>query len=351
MIASPFEPVRRSGPRRVGIVIYPDAQGMDVSGPYEVFAMASNVLRRMARTDVYELYLIAETLEPIRMTSGARLCPDVRFDDCPGPLDTLIVPGSEQIERAQHDPAVLRLLRERGDDVRRLVSICTGAFFLAALGLLDGRRATTHWSFCQLLQRSFGEVEVVPDALYIKEGRIYTSAGITAGMDLALTLVEEDHGRQVAMAVARSMVLFYRRPGGQSQFSEIIESQASTHFGALIDWNHAEPPRRAHGGDARAPGAHEPAQLHPPVHARARADAGQVHREAAARARPRAARQPQALAEGDRGPLRVPQRGADAPRLPARAPRDAARVPRALRDRLTSRPRRRALGDLRTKWP
>lgn len=236
MIASPFEPVRRSGPRRVGIVIYPDAQGMDVSGPYEVFAMASNVLRRMARTDVYELYLIAETLEPIRMTSGARLCPDVRFDDCPGPLDTLIVPGSEQIERAQHDPAVLRLLRERGDDVRRLVSICTGAFFLAALGLLDGRRATTHWSFCQLLQRSFGEVEVVPDALYIKEGRIYTSAGITAGMDLALTLVEEDHGRQVAMAVARSMVLFYRRPGGQSQFSEIIESQASTHFGALIDW-------------------------------------------------------------------------------------------------------------------
>lgn len=102
--------------------------------------------------------------------------------------------------------------------------------------LLDGKQVTTHWAFCQLLQQTYRSVEVVPNALYIKQGPLYTSAGITAGMDLALTLVEEDHGKDVAMSVARTMVIFYRRPGGQSQFSEIIQSQASSHFDALIEW-------------------------------------------------------------------------------------------------------------------
>jgi transcriptional regulator GlxA family with amidase domain len=225
-----------AAPRRIGIVIYANAQNLDVTGPHEVFAMANLVRQLAAAPPAYEVFLVAESLDPVPMTSGLRLQPDHDFASCPFPLDTLVVPGSALIDSVRDNPAMLRWLRRHAGDARRLVSVCTGAFFLAELGLLDGKKVATHWMFCKQLQDGYRQLEVVPNSLYIKEGNVYTSAGITAGMDLALTLVEEDCGKEVAMMAARTLVLFYRRPGGQNQFSELLVSQSSEHFGELIEW-------------------------------------------------------------------------------------------------------------------
>jgi transcriptional regulator GlxA family with amidase domain len=228
--------VKRSAKRNIGVVIFPEAEVLDITGPHEVFAMALAYQQQQNLPQQYNVFLISKTLKPVAMSSGMKLHPDYRFDDCPLPLDTLIVPGSESIDKALHDPALLDWIKLQSSKVRRLVSICTGAFFLAKLGLLDGKRATTHWGFCPLLQKMYPKVEVVSNAIYINEGNTYTSAGITAGMDLSLALIEEDVGKEIAMQVARKLVLFYRRPGGQNQFSELLLSQSNSYFNELIDW-------------------------------------------------------------------------------------------------------------------
>jgi transcriptional regulator GlxA family with amidase domain len=222
--------------QKIGIVVYPNAMTLDVIGPFEVFAMAANLRKQKKSAGAYEVFLIAETLEPVAMSSGVKMDPDCTFETCPFPLDTLIVPGSDLVDKVMSNKPLLRWLKQHAGHTRRLVSICTGAFFLAELGLLDGMKVTTHWVFSKLLQDRYPELEVQPDSLYIKQGRTYTSAGITAGMDLSLTLVEEDCGKDIAMAVARTLVLFYRRPGGQNQFSDVILSQSSEHFSKLIEW-------------------------------------------------------------------------------------------------------------------
>ncbi len=227
---------RQPDNRKIGVVIYPQAEVLDITGPHEVFSMASVFQQQHQSPGIYEVFLISATLKPVRMSSGMHLQPDYRFEDCPLPLDTLIVPGAENIEQALNDPGLLNWIEQQSDQTRRLVSICTGAFFLAKLGLLDGKKVTTHWGYCQLLQKSYPQLEVVPNAIYIREGNIYTSAGITAGMDLALALVEEDESKETAMSIARKLVLFYKRPGGQNQFSEFILSQSSNPFNELIDW-------------------------------------------------------------------------------------------------------------------
>ena len=226
----------QSDKHRIGVVIYPHAEVLDITGPHEVFSMAAAFQRQQRSSSPYEVFLIAKTPQPVVMSSGMKLHPDYSFEDCPLPLDTLVIPGAEAIEQAIDDQALLDWIQQQAQRVRRLVSICTGAFFLARLGLLDGKRVTTHWGYCQLLQKHYPKLEVVPDALYIRQGNIYTSAGITAGMDLALALVEEDESKELAMSIARKLVLFYRRPGGQKQFSEFILSQSSSHFNELIDW-------------------------------------------------------------------------------------------------------------------
>ncbi|HSR63500.1 MAG TPA: GlxA family transcriptional regulator [Gammaproteobacteria bacterium] len=227
---------RRNEKRTIGIVIYPEAEVLDITGPHEVFSMAAAFQREQRSAGPYEIFLVARTLQPVKMSSGMKLLPDYRFDNCPVPPDTLIIPGAEAIEQAIDDPPVLQWVEQQSGKVRRLVSICTGAFFLAKLGLLDGKRVTTHWGYCQLLQKTYPNVNVVPDAIYIRQGNIYTSAGITAGMDLALALVEEDTGKDIAMSIARKLVLFYKRPGGQKQFSEFLLSQSSSLFNELIEW-------------------------------------------------------------------------------------------------------------------
>jgi transcriptional regulator GlxA family with amidase domain len=227
---------KRSDKLRIGVLIYPEAEVLDITGPHEVFAMALGFQHQYQSVKPYDVFLISKTLKPVKMSSGMKIIPDYQFNDCPLPIDTLIVPGGEYIEQALDDPELLNWIKKQSKKVRRLVSICTGAFFLAKLGLLDGKRVTTHWGFCPLLQKMYPKLEVISNEIFIKDGNTYTSAGITAGMDLSLALIEEDVGKEIAMSVARKLVLFYKRPGGQNQFSEFILSQSNSHFNVLIDW-------------------------------------------------------------------------------------------------------------------
>jgi transcriptional regulator GlxA family with amidase domain len=152
-------------------------------------------------------------------------------------LDTLIVAGGPGVEAAAADPVLVDWVRQRARQARRVASVCTGAFLLAASGVLDGRRAATHWSCCTELARRFPAVRVEPDPIFVRDGPVWTSAGVTAGIDLALALVEQDLGRTVALAVARYLVVFLKRPGGQAQFSAALSLQAAEDkFGALHDW-------------------------------------------------------------------------------------------------------------------
>ncbi len=208
------------------MLAYPDIQMLDVMGPLEVFSRTSRWLKDNGRRtdDAYSLEILGLKRGPFRASSGLRVYADRRFDEVGRGLDTLLIAGGKGTERYRAHAPILRWLRRQARWVRRLASVCTGAFFLAEAGLLKGRRATTHWSFCSQLARRFPDVTVEPDT-----GSIYTSAGVTAGMDLALAMVEEDHGREVALAVARELVLFLRRPGGQAQFSAQLAVQFAEH--------------------------------------------------------------------------------------------------------------------------
>jgi transcriptional regulator GlxA family with amidase domain len=225
----------------VAIFTYPGAQVLDVTGPSEVFAIASDTLSRARGIDspAYRVEILAPSAGPVRMSSGLQLVADRAFRSVRGPLDTLLLSGGRLgLRDALADLALLPWLRRMAGRVRRLGSVCTGAFFLAEAGLLDGRRATTHWSAAQRLADRYPRIDVDPDAIYVRDGSVVTSAGVTAGMDLALALVEEDWGREVALGVARRLVVFLKRPGGQSQFSAHLEAQsrASGALAGLPAW-------------------------------------------------------------------------------------------------------------------
>jgi len=222
---------KRSEPRRVAVLAFPEAQSLDVIGPLEVFSSATRWLARDPgrRAPGYPLELLSSSGEgPVRMSCGVSLLArGLPARSAPRP-DTLIVAGGAGTRAAVADLALIAWLRAIAPRVRRLASVCTGAFLLAEAGLLDGRRATTHWSACAALARRYPRVRVDPDPIFVRDGGVYTSAGVTSGMDLALALVEEDHGREVALAVARGLVLFLKRPGGQSQFSAQLSSQLAS---------------------------------------------------------------------------------------------------------------------------
>jgi transcriptional regulator GlxA family with amidase domain len=156
---------------------------------------------------------------------GLRVTADKTFRELRGNIDTLLIAGGNSIERDEINPEVVRWLRKIAGRIRRVGSVCTGAMLLARAGLLDGRRATTHWNWCEVLIRRAPHARVDPDPIFIRDENVYTSAGVTAGMDLALALVEEDHGSRLALRVARNLVLYLRRPGGQSQFSAALSLQ------------------------------------------------------------------------------------------------------------------------------
>jgi transcriptional regulator GlxA family with amidase domain len=226
--------------RTVLIVLFDGVQSLDVTGPLEVFAGAnrwqsgrnhSPAATGGADGPVYRIRTASLGGRPVRTSSGLRLTPDQDLthpDDPDDPhdphdADVLLVPGGSGTRDA--DPDLVTWLRTHGPRARRLVSVCTGAFLLAAAGLLDRRRVTTHWAYCATLATRFPEVTVDPDPIFVTDGNVTTSAGVTAGIDLALALVEDDLGRDAALDIARHLVVFLRRPANQAQFSTQLAAQ------------------------------------------------------------------------------------------------------------------------------
>ncbi|MGH8496555.1 MAG: GlxA family transcriptional regulator [Gammaproteobacteria bacterium] len=225
------------------MLAYPDAQMLDVTGPLEVFSRAARWLRDERRTPglAYSVEIVAARAGPVRMSSGLELVAGRSFRQARS-IDTLLVAGGIGYKHVCNDADLIAWLRRQRPRVQRMASICTGALILGKAGLLRGRRATTHWHYCDELRDVDAEVEVDPDAIYVQQGNLYTSAGVTAGMDLALALVEEDWGRATALAVAQELVMYMKRPGGQSQFSTLIAAQESQsdRFRELLIWIHAQ---------------------------------------------------------------------------------------------------------------
>jgi transcriptional regulator GlxA family with amidase domain len=222
--------------RIIEVLVYPAVQLLDVTGPVQVFASANDIVSEVGGTPPYVLRLVAKGGQPVIASAGIELA-STPLPRISAALDTLMIAGGPGIETASTDLALVRWVRGRAKSARRVASVCTGAFMLAASGVLDGRRAATHWSCCAELARRFPAVRVESDPIFVRDGTVWTSAGVTAGIDLALALVEEDLGRDVALAVARYLVVFLKRPGGQAQFSTMLSLQAAEDkFGALHAW-------------------------------------------------------------------------------------------------------------------
>jgi transcriptional regulator GlxA family with amidase domain len=222
--------------RVIEVLTYPAVQLLDVTGPIQVFASANDFVVGTGGARPYILRVVAQSGEGVTASAGVALAagPLTKRGEA---LDTLLVAGGEGAEAAAENPVLVDWVRERTTQARRVASVCTGAFLLAAAGVLDGRRAATHWMYCDKLAQRFPAVRVEADPIFVCDGAVWTSAGVTAGIDLALALVEEDLGRSVALAVARYLVVFLKRPGGQSQFSAALALQAADdEFGALHDW-------------------------------------------------------------------------------------------------------------------
>lgn len=235
MAMSPNTPqIPPTPPRRIEVLAFPDVQLLDVAGPIQVFAAANERASQAAAP--YAIWVVAPEGAQVRATSGLAFATEP-LPDPAEPLDTLIVAGGQGVLRAAEDASLVDWLRARASTARRTASVCTGAFLLAAAGLLDRRRAVTHWEYCDLLRRRHPAVTVEPDPIFVQDGSVWSSAGVTAGIDLSLALVEEDLGRAVALAVARHLVVFLKRPGGQAQFSAALSLQSSDdRFAELHGW-------------------------------------------------------------------------------------------------------------------
>ncbi|WP_296102147.1 GlxA family transcriptional regulator [uncultured Agrobacterium sp.] len=221
--------------RRIEILAFPDVQLLDVAGPLQVFASTNDLLVNAGKPAHYQPVAVgAQT--PI-VTSSALTIGTSALSGASEALDTLIVPGGWGVYRACEDQQLVSWIAQRSKTARRTASVCSGAFLLASTGLLDGRRAVTHWQRCGEFRKRFPKVRLDPDPIFIQDGAIWTSAGVTAGIDLALALVENDLGREVVLAVARQLVVFLKRPGGQSQFSAALTLQdESGRFDGLHAW-------------------------------------------------------------------------------------------------------------------
>jgi len=209
------------------MLAFPNAQMLDVVGPLEVFGAANAIRRAEGAPPLYATEIVGPTAGAIRTASGLPVVAARGIDRGAEGIHTLLIAGGEGVVAARRDQGLIDWLKAAAGQVERLASVCTGAFLLGEAGLLAGRRATTHWMHCARFARDFPETAVEPDAIFVKDGRIWCSAGVTAGMDMALAMIEEDHGRDLALAVARRLVLFLKRPGGQSQFSAQLAAQGA----------------------------------------------------------------------------------------------------------------------------
>jgi transcriptional regulator GlxA family with amidase domain len=220
-----------SSRRRVVIVTFEGVQSLDLTGPLEVFSGADRYVQHGAsgRGDRpgtgYEIETAAPTRGPIRTSSGLTVVADTTLAEIDGPIDTLVVAGGDGVHDLLDDVDTVGHIARLAGASRRVTSVCSGAFLLAEAGLLDGRRATTHWARCRQFAERYPAVTVDPDPIFTRDGNVFTSAGVTAGMDLALALVEDDLGRDAALTIARHLVLFLRRPADQAQFSAQLSTQ------------------------------------------------------------------------------------------------------------------------------
>lgn len=222
-----------SSSRRIVVLAFPDAQILDAAGPSEAFAIAERIVG-----GAYAIELISPDGGEIETSGKIRLLADGPAQRREGPIDTLIVAGGLGVHQAAQDESLLAWLQDAASQCRRIASVCTGAFLLAAAGLLDGRRATTHWAFTEELSRRHPLIDVQIDPIFVRDGNVWTSAGVTSGIDLALALIEQDLGSAVSLKVAKTLVLFVRRPGGQAQFSASLSGQPaqSAPLRELQDW-------------------------------------------------------------------------------------------------------------------
>ncbi|AZF31361.1 Transcriptional regulator, AraC family [Pseudomonas sp. R4-35-07] len=223
-------------PRLIHVLAFDNAQVLDVTGPLQVFASANDLARQRGLPAPYAVNVIADQAKPVMTSAGLALVAEP-LPAVDQPCDTLVIAGGWGVYGAAEDPALVHWVREKSRHTRRMASVCTGAFLLAASGLLDGCRVATHWTRCEELARKFPALTVEPNPIFIQQGTLWTSAGVTAGIDLCLALVEEDLGRAVALDVARQLVVFLKRPGGQSQFSVTLSLQKSdSRFAELHAW-------------------------------------------------------------------------------------------------------------------
>ena len=223
-------------PRIIHVLAFDNAQVLDVTGPLQVFASTNDLARQRGLPLPYTVSVIAAQSEPVKTSAGLALVAEP-LPAVDQPCDTLVIAGGWGVYGAAEDPALVDWVKNKARHTRRMASVCTGAFLLAASGLLDGCRVATHWTRCEELARKFPLLTVEPNPIFIRQGAIWTSAGVTAGIDLCLALVEEDMGRAVALEVARHLVVFLKRPGGQSQFSVALSLQkGDSRFAQLHAW-------------------------------------------------------------------------------------------------------------------
>ncbi|WP_027058788.1 GlxA family transcriptional regulator [Mesorhizobium loti] len=221
--------------RHIEILAYPDIQLLDVSGPLQVFASANDFRTQAGEPAPYQVAVVAAS--PRIRTSAGLVLETAALPPHGLEIDTLIVPGGWGVNAACEDPELVQWIVGRSHDATRTASVCSGAMLLATAGLLDGRRAVTHWGRCAEFAKRFPAVRLEPDPIFIRDGNVWTSAGVTAGIDLALSFVETDLGRRVALAVARELVVFLKRPGGQAQFSQTLKlQQGDERFDRLHGW-------------------------------------------------------------------------------------------------------------------
>src|ERR1700690_884356 len=219
----------------IGILVFPDFQLLDAAGPISVFEIAGRYASAASSIKSPAIKVLAVTPGPVRSTSGVELM--ARGFKPSGMISTLIVAGGEGVRAAAACDKTLAFVRAMAKRGVRVASVCSGAYILAEAGLLDGRRATTHWDRTRHFLNAYPRVKLEPDRIFVRDGDIWSSAGISAGIDLALALVAEDFGEEIAQQTARQLVLYHRRTGGQSQFSSLLELKAPTgRFGPLLSW-------------------------------------------------------------------------------------------------------------------
>jgi len=226
----------RATPRLIDLLAFDQVQLLDVAGPLQVFASANELALAQGNPAPYRMRVLAPQAGPLTTSAGLALVAQA-LPAARSRCDTLLVAGGWGVHTAARDAQLVAWVRRRSAYVRRLGSVCTGAFLLAAAGLLDGRRAVTHWTRCAELAQRYTAIQVEPDPIFLHDDGVWTSAGVSAGIDLALALVEQDLGRTLALAVAQHLVVFLKRPGGQAQFSATLALQQSgDRFAELHDW-------------------------------------------------------------------------------------------------------------------